>query len=116
MEDFKNRILEYIESQLGISQREFEKRCGLAQGTIPSIRVKGPSVDVWMKISNTYPDLNLNWLVAGRGAMLMQEHVSGAPQNDIHHNQQVVIANWEGLKDVLEEVIKEKCQKSANVL
>lgn len=117
MEDFKNRLLEYIESQLGVSQREFEKRCGLAQGTITSIKIKGPSVDVLMKISNTCPNLNLNWLVAGRGSMLMQEQRNQiTPQNDIHHNQQVVIANWAELKDVLEEVIKEKCQKSANVL
>ena len=106
MEDFKNRLLAYIENQLGISQREFEKRCGLAQGTISSIKVKGPSVDVLMKISNIHPDLNMNWLITGRGPMLFDERQNGStPQNDIHHNQ-VVIANWADLKDVLTEVIR----------
>lgn len=86
MEDFKNRLLEYIESQLGVSQREFEKRCGLAQGTIPSIKIKGPSVDVLMKISSAYPDLNLNWLVNGSGDMLITAPVQTIQGNNNHHN------------------------------
>lgn len=108
MEDFKNRLLEYIESQLGVSQREFEKRCGLAQGTITSIKIKGPSVDVLMKISNTCPNLNLNWLVAGRGAMLTTQEavISSHVQNDIHNNDTVNI-NYGQLKEAIVEAIRE---------
>lgn len=108
MEDFKNRLLNFIDGQLGLSQREFERRCGLAQGTIPSIGVKGPSVDVLMKISNTYPELNLNWLVSGRGAMLTTQEaaVSSHVQNDIHHNDTVNI-NYGQLKEAIVEAIRE---------
>jgi hypothetical protein len=39
--------------------------------------------------------------------MLIQDQPSSpTPQNDIHHNQQVVIANWSDLKDVIADVIK----------
>ena len=107
MEDFKKRLLEYIEGYLGISIRSFEEQCSLTHGTIAGIKVKGPSVDNVAKISSTFPDLNLNWLIMGRGAMIVQEQaVSASHQNDIHHNQQVVIANWGDLKDVISEVIK----------
>ena len=70
MEDFKKRLLSYVEGHLGTSVRAFEESCGLTNGTIGSIKVKGPSVDVLMKISYKNPDLNLNWLVAGKGPML----------------------------------------------
>lgn len=103
MDEFKNRLLQFLEF-LGLSQRAFEESCGITQGTIPSIKVKGPSVDVLMKISNTYPDLNLNWLIAGRGPMLIQGQPTPTPQNDIHHNQ-VFIANWGDLRGVIEDVI-----------
>lgn len=103
MDEFKNRLLQFLEF-LGLSQRAFEESCGITQGTIPSIKVKGPSVDVLMKISNTYPDLNLNWLIAGRGPMLTQDQPLPTPQNDIHNNQ-VFIANWGDLRGVIEDVI-----------
>lgn len=107
MEDFKNRLLEYIDGHLGLSVRAFEEQCGLTHGTIAGIKIKGPSVDNVAKISSTYPDLNLNWLIMGRGPMLVQEQpASATPQNDIHHNQQVVIANWADLREVIEDVIR----------
>lgn len=106
MEDFKKRLLEYIEGHLGLSIRSFEERCGLTHGTIAGIKVKGPSVDNVAKISSAFPDLNLNWLIMGKGSMLIQEQPVASHQNDIHHNQQVVIANWSDLKNVLTEAIK----------
>ena len=107
MDEFKQRLLDYIKKRYGdMSQRGFEEMCGISQGTIASIRVKGPSVDVLMKISNTCPDLNMNWLIVGRGEMIVQDTPPAPRQNDIHHNQQVVIANWDDLKDIITEVIK----------
>lgn len=107
MEEFKSRLLLYLE-RLGTSQRAFEEDCGIAQGTIASIKVKGPSVDVLMKISNKHQDLNLNWLVSGRGAMLTTQEasVSSHVQNDIHHNDTVNI-NYGQLKDAIVEAIRE---------
>lgn len=70
MEDFKNRLLEFISRQYGLSIRAFEEKCNITNGTIGSIKVKGPSADVLSKISSTCPELNLNWLVTGEGNML----------------------------------------------
>ena len=74
MEDFKNRLLKYIEGHLKISVRSFEERCGLTNGTVGAIKIKGPSAENLSKISYTYPELNLNWLVSGRGNMLNERH------------------------------------------
>ena len=112
MEDFKNRLQAFIESLSGVSYREFERKCGLAQGTITSIKVKGPSVEVLMKISSTFPDLDMNWLISGRGEMLLPEKrpEDAAPiRNDIHHNDYVCI-NYGELKDVIIKAIKEAKQ------
>ena len=73
MEEFKARLLKFSTGHLGLSQNSFEDKCGIAHGTLGSIKVKGPSVDVLAKISSAYPQLNLNWLVSGRGQMLRDE-------------------------------------------
>lgn len=57
-----------------------------------------------MKISNTYPELNLNWLVCGRGPMTMTNDAP-TPPNDIHNNQ-VFIGNWDGLAEVLKTFLQ----------
>ena len=105
MDDFKNRLLAFAEGHLGLSIRGFEAKCGLTNGSIASIKSKGPSVENVLKISETYPELNLNWLIAGRGEMLIGENTA-SPANNIHHNNQVFIGNWDGLASALAEVIK----------
>lgn len=79
MDGFKNRLLEFIETSYGVSQRRFEEMCGLSNGTITSIKVKGPSADVVTKISYTCPELNLNWLFRGTGNMLLDNPDAGTP-------------------------------------
>ncbi len=111
MEDFKNRLLEFARVQYDMGQSKFEDYCDINRGTISAIKVQGPTASIVMKISSKCPELNLNWLFRGEGSMLIGEQtITNAPQNDIHHNHQVVIANWADLKDVLTEVIKEKAK------
>lgn len=107
MEDFKNRLLEFARVQYDMGQSKFEDYCEINRGTISAIKVQGPTAQIVMKISSRCPELNLNWLFRGTGPMLIQDQPSSpATQNDIHHNRQVVIANWGDLKDVISEVIK----------
>lgn len=73
MDGFKARLVKFFSEHLGMTQNSFEDSCGITHGTISSIKVKGPSVDVLAKISSTYPQLNLNWLVSGGGKMLNGE-------------------------------------------
>ena len=70
MDGFKARLVKFFSEHLGMTQNSFEDSCGITHGTVSSIKVKGPSVDVLAKISSTYPQLDLNWLVSGVGKML----------------------------------------------
>lgn len=85
MDDFKQRLLLYVEN-LGQSVRSFEQDCGLGNGTIGSIGVKGPSVGIVSKIAYAHPDLNLNWLLTGDGNMLrdIDDSSRGSAPSDIH--------------------------------
>ena len=70
MDGFKARLVKFFSENLGMTQNSFEDSCGITHGTISSIKVKGPSVDVLAKISSRYPQLDMNWLVSGAGEML----------------------------------------------
>lgn len=104
LEDLQSRLNEFITTNLGLSVRRFEETCGLSNGVLAASKAKGPTSEILSKILDTYPDLNLNWLIAGRGPMLIQGQPLPTPQNDIHHNQ-VFIANWGDLRGVIEDVI-----------
>jgi len=73
MQEFKNRLLEFVYDRYNTSIRKFEEMCGLTNGTIASIKVKGPSADIVSKISDKCPELNLNWLFTGEGEMYKTE-------------------------------------------
>ena len=72
MDEFKNRLMAFIDNHLGVSVRKFEESCGLPYSTVSSIKVKGPSADVLMKISNKYPELDMNWLLLGVDEMIKE--------------------------------------------
>ncbi len=103
VEDFRIRLMEYIGS-LDLSVRRFEESCGLANGQINSSKVKGPSLDVLSKILCAHPDLNLNWLVGGHGPML----TTGQKKTEGPSADRVVIANWDGLAEIIDKLIKER--------
>ena len=110
MEDFKMRLLLYVEN-LGKSVRAFEQDCGLGNGTVASIKAKGPGAEVVSKIAYTHPDLNLNWLFRGTGEMLLSgglREPAPVPKIDIHHNQTVNIGNWGDLANMIVELIQKK--------
>lgn len=107
MEDFKNRLLEFARVQYDMGQSKFEDYCEINRGTISAIKVQGPTAQIVMKISSRCPELNLNWLFRGTGPMLLQcQELPTVPQNDIHHNQQVVISNWADLKEIVLDAIR----------
>lgn len=105
MEEFKARLLKFSLEHLGLSQSAFEDSCGIAHGTISSIKVKGPSVDVLAKISSAYPELDMNWLVSGRGKMLIrpqEDHPAPpSPSVSIGSVQTINIGNWSELVELL---------------
>lgn len=69
-ETIKDRFIEYLK-HLGIGQGKFEKNTGIGNGTINNIK-DGISSPKLAKISLTYPDLNIEWLITGNGEMLKE--------------------------------------------
>lgn len=68
------RLKLFIENQ-GISTSAFEQKISASDGMIRrAIRNKTDIQGKWfLKISDNYPDLNLEWLITGKGSMLKSE-------------------------------------------
>lgn len=69
-----DRLKLFIENQ-GISTSAFEQKISASDGMIRrAIRNKTDIQGKWFsKISDNYPDLNLEWLITGKGSMLKSE-------------------------------------------
>lgn len=50
----------------------FEREIGVSEGYLSQVKRKGVNSDVLEKVSEKFPDLNLDWLVTGRGSMFIQ--------------------------------------------
>ena len=68
---FSHRLKAFID-HLDISITAFEAKIGVSKGALakPIKNGKTVGVEVLEKIFNYYPDVNLEWLVAGAGVML----------------------------------------------
>jgi len=66
----------------GISVYLFEKTCGIGNGYIgKQMKAKGAiGSDILERIAARYPDLNMNWLITGKGKMLQRP--AAAAKND----------------------------------
>lgn len=63
----KQRILFFADT-LGISKRDFYIKIGVSRGTLES--KTGITEDVMAKFIATYPQVNTEWLITGRGNMV----------------------------------------------
>lgn len=73
MEDIatqKDRIVEFL-NQRKISKNKFYIQTGVANGTLD--KKSGITGDTISKIYKTYPEINLEWLIAGEGEMLKKD-------------------------------------------
>lgn len=66
-----DRLKQFIE-YLGISTRGFEQKISVSNGLIARFLSKNTTIqsDVLSKICDTFPDLNPDWLLTGKGKML----------------------------------------------
>lgn len=80
-------FLEHLKHTEGISTYAFERKCGLSRGYINTRRSKDKSGDKKLlastieKISDAYPDLNMQWLITGSGDMLRSKRFSASSQS-----------------------------------
>ncbi|OWP83226.1 hypothetical protein BWK59_11660 [Flavobacterium davisii] len=119
-----DRILKFIEYK-GISKSKFYKETSLSNGFLD--KVKDIGVSKIEHILTTYPDINIEWLLLGKGEMLKTKNEDYANKDNVGINvseinkspnmQNSLINNFEiqGLKLIIEEQkniiieLKEQC-------
>ena len=95
MEDLKQRLIDFARVRYDMGQTRFEDLCGLGHGTISAIKSNGPSASVIIRIAQTCPELNLNWLFRGEGQMTLDAPAPpSSPAVQIGSIQTVNIGNW----------------------
>lgn len=103
METIKDRLIKFL-AHLNIGQGKFEKNCGLSNGTVNNIKGGGITTQKVEKILLTYPSLNIDWLITGRGEMEKQS--SGiVPEGNL--NLDITM----DAKDKVISILLEKIQK-----
>lgn len=106
-----NRIVEFIRYK-GMSVRQFDISIGAANGYTLRMAKNNASVgsDVIERIHQEYPNLNLVWLITGKGPMLIQdlekERINKLDLEDFIDDR--VKAKWSNeKKELLGEIISE---------
>lgn len=71
-DNIKDRFKELLKI-LGIGQKAFEIKCGMGNGTINNIKngISSPNLE---KIISTYPEINIEWIISGKGTPLKKEN------------------------------------------
>lgn len=88
----KERLVEFIAS-LGITKNEFERNCGLSPRYVSIVKSFG--ADKLSLIANTYPVLNLDWLLNGRGEMLLKTEEGDLPIKPVLTNRAMKAPRFE---------------------
>lgn len=110
------RLDEFIKSK-GLGRYQFEMKCGLSQGYVANIR-NSPHPDKLKKIANVFPELNIEWLMIGRGEMLRKVDNVG-PYTFLSFYQQATDARFEHEKlkrEALEKRIQDLTDKLMNLI
>lgn len=82
----KERILQLLEYK-GIAKENFFEKIGVSYGNFKGkSKISSPSTDVIEKISANIPDVNLAWLITGKGKMTSSDY-------DIYINSSLEVAN-----------------------
>lgn len=104
----KERLEEFVE-YLDLTNQKFEQNAGLPNGFINKSG-KYISDKSEQKIINTYPDLNINWLLTGEGEMLNngQKHLSQQTEPQINENSLDELYLLNKTIDILRENLERK--------
>ncbi|MCA0381684.1 MAG: hypothetical protein LCH58_05955 [Bacteroidetes bacterium] len=79
-ENVTHRLLAWIEAE-NLTQAQVENAIQAGNGLISSAKKKNTDLGVswFQKIGRKYPNLNMNWLITGRGEMLLPGPGVAAP-------------------------------------
>ncbi len=91
-----NRVLEIIENKK-LTPSRFADKIGVPRSTISHI-ISGrnkPSMELISKIAEKYPDINLDWLIKGKGSMISSQTTlfnntqEKQPEEDSHKSKKI---------------------------
>ena len=78
--------LRLIIEHYGLTPTSFAQMCGIAEGTIRKILTDGTTIrsDNLLKISQRFQNINIDWLITGRGGMLIkgESALTGLPDRN----------------------------------
>lgn len=86
MSTVKDRLLRFIK-EISITVAEFERAIGVSGGYVSNIS-RSIQPDKLEKISNLYPNLNLEWLLVEKGPMLKNDPLAAIQQSGRSANYQ----------------------------
>lgn len=100
METIKDRLTKFYKT-IGITKREFERRCGFSNGYMDKLKDCPSSIKL-ERILSEFPQLDRVWLVTGEGDMLNESQtvsgeisgnvINGHVGGDVNSNAAIVKA------------------------
>lgn len=97
MDTARKRIIDFIENQ-SIRPKDFLLKTGLAKGFVDRSHQKSGITDIYLsKILDSFPELNAEWLVTGKGNMLKTNNLDlrkeSTIQNEPEPNTMISLLN-----------------------
>jgi transcriptional regulator with XRE-family HTH domain len=97
MKDRLKQVIDYYD----ITTNSFSQKIGVSEGAIRKVLLQNTTLrsDTLDKISQNFTDINIDWLVTGRGEMLRKDNTTITANSD---------ENVSRLITILENTLKEK--------
>lgn len=110
-----DRLNKYLEVKQ-INPVTFEKDCAVSNGYLGKQLRKSGSVgsDILEKVADVYPDLNLVWLITGRGKMIIKPDRTLKVTEDENLALQEEAAAYK-IRDKLIKVLKDQLEELATI-
>jgi len=106
----KERLLDFLK-YIKIGQNKFAEKCGFSAGYINNI--KGSiGTDILKKIMDTYPELNIDWLLHGNGEMLKKSEEQHTAQLYEQENYRLIPVCSQ---DVVGGISNEECDSAGYI-
>lgn len=78
-----DKRLKQIIDYYHLSTRQFEQKISVSNGVIAKVLAQNTTLrsDILSKIADTFPEINIGWLLTGKGQMLNSEAPKPAPSS-----------------------------------
>lgn len=93
-----NKRLKQLIDYYGISTRQFEQKINVSNGVIAKVLVQNTTLrsDVLSKIADNFPDINIGWILTGKGEMFLQK--CGNVPEDYSQFVKIPVDVWETMQ------------------